>query len=505
MRISFTILLLILQGYSFSQNAFYYQHIKPMNNELFDVAEGKYGYLAVGRSSGVEGDKGFLLYLNKNGTLEWEKKVNLESLLIDTSEYRSITFKPPYFYAIGYTWQNGERKYLFSKINEQGDVLLSKVLNTPFQLGFDNFPSKIILEGESLLVAGAGITSKGTKGELLRLDLDGNIIWKKKYSQYPNSVQYYEYMTDIKKSNNKEYLLEIYSAGFSTYDISTIIKINQEGNELWRKSYDTIIPSNLTNDSLGFISATPYKENHVIALLRVGNSDQYNSINYPREDFALIEYDESGQEISYKRFYNPTALTSADIKTNKENELFIFSASEFGAIKGCHLGVLKLDADKEIKWRKFYKKENPLDTLVQAGPSFENGKFTSDGGFILVAYDFYFEFNGAYRNPGVLKLDCQGDTTWNYGSCLSPRFDDLTIFPNPFSNSITVQLPNIPEQNTLKIKIYDAVGRLIYSSQYENKQVIQINSSGWAEGVYNCVFNVNSEYLTTKKIIKGSN
>src|SRR5699024_9162690 len=129
-----------------------------------------------------------------------------------------------------------------------------------------------------------------------------------------------------------------------------------------------------------------------------------------------------------------------------------------------------------------------------------NGKFTSDGGFIIVAQDFYYEFNDTYYNSTVLKLDCQGDTTWNYGSCLSPRFDDLTIFPNPFSNSITVQVPNIPDQNILDVKIYDVLGRLIYSFQYVNKKVIQINSSGWAEGVYNCVFNVNGKYLTNKKI-----
>lgn len=100
----------------------------------------------------------------------------------------------------------------------------------------------------------------------------------------------------------------------------------------------------------------------------------------------------------------------------------------------------------------------------------------------------------------LLSLDVSVDK-------LSNSFDieGLIIFPNPFSNSINVQIPNIPEQNILDVKIYDLVGRLIYSFQYENKKVIQINSLGWAEGVYNCVFNVNNQYLTTKKIIKGAN
>src|SRR5690625_2389271 len=187
MRFIIIILIFLLHLSVFSQNAFYYQHIKPISTNLFDVAEGENGYLAVGRSSEEVYDKGFLLFLNKDGDLQWEKNVNLENLLVDAFYYKSIIYKSPYFYAIGRAGVNGVRKYLFSKINEQGEIVLSKVLNTPFQLGNDNFPSKIILDGETLLIAGSGITSTGTKGELLKLDLEGNIIWKEKYSQYPNS------------------------------------------------------------------------------------------------------------------------------------------------------------------------------------------------------------------------------------------------------------------------------------------------------------------------------
>src|SRR5690554_8038188 len=146
MRISFTILLLLLQSYSFSQNAFYYQHIKPISTNLFDVAEGENGYLAVGRSSEEVYDKGFLLFLNKDGDLQWEKTVNLETLGVDVSEYRSAIYKSPYFYIIGKGYLDNEVKYLFSKINKEGDILFSKIIDTPFQLAMDNFPSKIILD-----------------------------------------------------------------------------------------------------------------------------------------------------------------------------------------------------------------------------------------------------------------------------------------------------------------------------------------------------------------------
>lgn len=502
MRFIIVILIFLLHLSVFSQNAFYYQHIKPISTNLFDVAEGENGYLAVGRSSEEVYDKGFLLFLNKDGDLQWEKTVNLETLGVDVSEYRSAIYKSPYFYIIGKGYLDNEVKYLFSKINKEGDILFSKIIDTPFQLAMDNFPSKIILDDDILLVAGSGASETGTKGELLKLDLEGNIIWKQKYSQYPNSTQYYEYITDVKKSKDKSYLLEIYSAGFSSYDISTIIKIDQEGDELWRKSYDTIIPSSLTNDSLGFISATPYRNSHVLALFNIYNEDQYNYLTYPRRDFALIEYNEFGQEINYKRFYNPTAIATADVQTNELNELFIFASSEFGEIEGYHLGVMKLNLDNEIKWRKFYKKENPLDTLVQAGPLFKKGIKTSDQGFIMVAYDFYFEFGGAYFNPGVLKLDCIGDTTWNYNSCLSPNFKDITLFPNPTIDDFTIQIPSLSAQSEINLKIFDISGKLVRELSFKDKNVINISTAKWSKGVYNCVIYLDNKFLDRKKIIK---
>lgn len=502
MKYIINILILLFHLSVFSQRAFYFQHIQPISTNLFDVVEGKNGYLSVGRSSEEANDKGFLLFLNKYGDLEWEKTIDLETQGVTVSEYRSVTYKSPYFYAIGMAYQGNEEKYLFSKINGEGEILFSKILDTPFQLAMDNFPSKIILDDDILLVAGSGATDTGTKGELLKLDLEGNIIWKQKYSQYPNSVEYYEYIRDIKVSKDGHYLLEIYSVAFSSYDISTIIKIDNNGDEIWRKSYDTIIPSNLTNDTLSFISATPYKNSHVFALFNVANEDQYNYLTYPQRDFALIEYDELGQEINYKRFYNPTAFATADIQTNDLNELFVFASSEFGEIEGYHLGVMKLNLENEIEWREFYKKENPLDTLVQAGPLFEKGMQTSDQGFIMVAYDFYFEFGDAYRNPGVLKLDCIGDTAWNYNSCLSPNFDDVTLFPNPVIDNFTIQIPSIPEQSEINLKIFDISGKLVQELSFKDKNVINIDAIKWSKGIYNCVIYLGDIFLDRKKIIK---
>lgn len=501
MRISFTILLLLLQSYSFSQSAFYYQHIKPMDSKLFDVVEGEDGYLSVGVEQ-TNKDKGFLLFINKNGVVEWEKKINFQDTTIISSVFMSVVYAAPYFYAIGIAQIDSENKYLVTKIDAAGEILFSKILETPHTFSDDNYPSKALLNGETILIAGSAPSDVGTKGELLRIDLDANILWQKVYNCFPNSTLYSERIVNVKKTVSNNYLLEIYCSNFNGKDVSVIISIDNEGNELWRKKYDTLIPSSHSSDSLVLLSATPYKENNTIVLFVVANADQYNSINYPREDFALIEYDEYGQEIDYKRFYNPTALVRADIQTKESDELFILGSKEYGEIEGYHLGLIKLNSHKEIEWEKFYKKENPLDTLIQAGPLFENGKLTSDNGFIMVAYDFYFEFGGAYFNPGVLKLDCIGDTTWNYNSCLSPNFKDITLFPNPTIDDFTIQIPSLSAQSEINLKIFDISGKLVRELSFKDKNVINISTAKWSKGVYNCVIYLDNKFLDRKKIIK---
>lgn len=299
--------------------------------------------------------------------------------------------------------------------------------------------------------------------------------------------------------------MEIYSAGNVSYDISTIVKIDKNGNEIWRKSYDTLISSHLTDDSLSFRSSTPFKKNHTLTLFSVINSDQYSPISYPRCDFALIEYDSIGNELNYKRFYNPTSLSNiADIISNGKDEVFILTSAEYGSTEGFYIGAIKLNSNLEIEWRKFYKKINSLDTNFQVGASFYNGILTSDGGVGMVGNDLYYysEFNNHYYNSTILKLDCQGDTIWNYNHCLSPNIHDFSIFPNPFSDNFTVQIPNISDNSVITTKIFDVTGKLIALKTFYDTPILQLDASNWSNGIYHCVFYVDGEFYEMKKILK---
>lgn len=197
----FIALLFIIQKVSFSQGAFYYQHIKSVNNEMFAIAEGNTVFLSIGRNTTAASiiNNGYIICQDKQGKLLWDKEVVPVNDSITALEYRTIVFKSPHFYLMGTVLVHNETKYLFSKMSESGEILFSKILNTPFALGYDNFPSKMLLDNDTILVAGSGPTDVGTKGELLKINLNGDILWQKKYSQFPNSTQYAERLRNIKK------------------------------------------------------------------------------------------------------------------------------------------------------------------------------------------------------------------------------------------------------------------------------------------------------------------
>jgi hypothetical protein len=65
-----------------------------------------------------------------------------------------------------------------------------------------------------------------------------------------------------------------------------------------------------------------------------------------------------------------------------------------------------------------------------------------------------------------------------------------------------VQIPNISDNAIITTKIVDVTGKLIATKTFQNTQVLQIDASQWANGIYNCVFYVDGIFYDTKKIMK---
>lgn len=510
---------------AFSQGGFYMRHHTSYFNEIYAVVETDNGFLYVGATdeNSDTTKTGYALFTDKQGVIQWEKKHAFNKFDIHDFEiYNSVVFHANYFYVGGYVNRNGLYNYSLTKLDLNGDVIFKKALETPTPKD-GKFLKKIVLDNDGIIIAGqVSQSSYYSEKELFRCDFEGNVLWSKTITSHLDSLDNGRFFKDLKQGKDGSLLALLYPYPTANpFSYATILRMNQTGEKIWEKTFDTICPSILTNDNLMLWGATPFKENHTLAYFRAKTPNIPDEENtYPIVSIAIIEYDEFGNEIDYNRFDNQYVYAhfvgNTDINTNiyttKKDEIFIVGTRDYTGtgLDSNRLSILKLNIDKEIEWEKHYFKK--YDAIVDSanlkpqGELFTCGMPTSDNGFILIGSDYY-KFVGDepfiyHYNSTIIKIDCNGNTVWDYSSCLSPKFDDITIFPNPSSDNFIIQLPNIQEKDNVQIKVYDPIGKLIAVGDYKGKDVINLNSSSWAIGTYICHILVNNQAVKTEKLLK---
>lgn len=491
--------LLILPA--FSQGAFIIKNNTKQSSEIIGIAEFEKGYLLVGISSPNSSiSDSYFLLLDLLGNTIWERIV--PAYLPDHIEYySSVTYHQNYFYIGGYGRKNNESFSTLTKIDLSGNIIFKKEIGSASVLAYDNSIANLLMNENGILIATSGFNNNKTEGELVQVDFDGNILWNHQFFSYDStSSSYWEYFEDMKKDVNNNFLLTLYtSANNLNFPIKTILKVNSNGEEIWRKSFETLRPSALTEDSLFLHSIAPSKNGNVFAYFSTWASQESTY----RTDFAIIEYDAEGNELNYKRYYNPNGFGSTNVFTNAENEIFIAGTRHFE--DSLRLSVIKINPNNEIEWDKTYYKEksSTVDSnTFNAGELFNCGITTSDYGFMITGRDLFTISNEFHYNPTIVKVDCKGNTFWDYNSCISPKFEEIVVFPNPSSDNFIVQIPDVNEGDRVHIKVVDVMGKLIYSSDFTNQNVIQINASTWAEGTYICKIIINENDAKTQKIMK---
>lgn len=496
-----TILLILSSLPALTQGAFIIKDNRVLSTSITDIVECEKGFLLVGNSTANSSiSNGYLMLKDFEGNTIWEKIV--PAYLPDHYEqYNSVTHYQNYFYIGGYALKNNYSYGILTKVDLLGNIIYKKEIGSASVLANDNSIANLSVSNNGILIASSGFNNNKSAGELVQLDFDGNILWNHKFFSYDStSVSYWDYFEDMKMDENNNFLLTLYTgANNLNFPIKTILKVNPNGEEIWRKSFETLLPSALTADSLFLMGVAPSKNGHCFAYFTIW---VYNELTY-RSDFAIIEYDADGNELNYNRYYNPNYFGSTNIYTNSKNEIFIAGTRHFE--DSLRLSVIKLNPNNEIDWDKTYfkQKSSAVDSnTFNAGELFTAGIATSDNGFMIIGDDLFTISNGYYYNPTIVKVDCKGNTFWDYSSCISPNFEEIVVFPNPSSDNFIVQIPDVNEGDRVHIKVVDVMGKLIYSSDFADKNVIQINASAWAEGTYICKIIINENDAKTQKIMK---
>jgi len=193
---------------------------------LVKVIKTKDGYVAIGHTYSF-GKSLLVLKLGKEGNVIWQKTYQ-EGRGIDGSDV--IEIKDDYIISGIVDTSNEGWDVWAAKIDEEGNILWNRTY------GWWNFEFRAFIRkvDDGYVIAGyTDSTSTGNSDAyLIKIDDEGNVIWKKKYGGW-NEEQIY----DIEITDNGYVLCgvdESYNVGgFDAW----LLKVDKNGNEIWNKSF----------------------------------------------------------------------------------------------------------------------------------------------------------------------------------------------------------------------------------------------------------------------------
>jgi extracellular elastinolytic metalloproteinase len=82
---------------------------------------------------------------------------------------------------------------------------------------------------------------------------------------------------------------------------------------------------------------------------------------------------------------------------------------------------------------------------------------------------------------------------------------EVSVYPNPAKNNATIEL-NLTKEETITINVLSVMGQVVYSETLNASagvQTINLNSSTWADGIYNVNITTNNGSVSRKlEVIK---
>jgi hypothetical protein len=345
-----------------------------------------------------------------------------------------------------------------------------------------------------------------TDSRILKLDEAGDTIYSKLFGlPYNFSVE------SMCKTLDSNYVL----AGIKTWsaiDVPIIVKINEEGDTLWVKSYeqDTIkgfrnIRQNANGDFFAIgINSYPfliklsengnlqfakymrgmgeeYQDIQTAYDLAIGNNGKIwvivdgsfsnlpNSIcgNYPSFDF-LIEFNTAG-EVTRRKDYCTNDSTSYSWRS-------LTPTSDGGAILGGDGIIQKINADWEEEWTL----EIPysLKNIIE----YTDGSYYATGEILVINRTDFFLLKIAADGTNVVEIRAEEEK--------------IVVYPNPV-NSILIMETVQPGKTDYCI--YDLAGRLMQTGSFVKKKEIDVTK--FEEGVY--LIQLQSQQgVISKKFVK---
>ena len=387
------------------------------------------------------------------------------------------------------TYKYGSSNVYLLNLNSQGDTIWTKVIGGT---GYD-IPSEIILlNQDEFLVTGISSIYESENGFtndvlLLRMNMDGDIIYNKSYGGIANDKGNY-----LLKDENGDLLLigSTQSFGFGQEDIY-VLKITQDGDTIWTKAYG----GNLADEGVYICS-----EESGYTLL--GNTRSFSVGGF---DMCIIQIDNEGSSNCRSRSTNTEIFDNiwdehhigvVSDGCSKENiAIQVTNVSiQINDMCDCISPTAKFQWDVLDTWVTFYNLSTWVNTWL----------WDFDDGETSIEENPGHEFDGEYYVCLTVENECGIDTycEWVWGSIgINDHNSEslLEISPNPADDWITINCNNNLFINL--VDICDMLGRNIYSLPEVSQQQLKIATNNLKKGVYLVKILTSDNFVLIEKLI----
>ncbi len=454
--------------------------------------------------------------LNHQGLIQWEKayrgdKGDALFCLLPTND-KGFLLGGESSSGIGYDksqpeWGLGD--YWIIKIDSLGNILWDKDyggLNTDWLQKVVNSSNSGYLLGGTTLSGIGGDKTQPSWGSydiwLVKIDSIGNKIWDKRIGGSG-----FDKLRDMVATPDGGFILAANSSSGVSGDKTAadfglsdywVIKIDSLGNILWNKTYggilwDDVYSITKTNDNAYTIGGISISDSGGVKTQNTKDTATNNWVY--RGDYWIVKIDSIGN-ILWDKDYGGQGPENdfGNVFATYDNG-FLLSGTSFSNISGdktednineCQIWMLKIDIFGNVLWDK---------TLVT-----EIVKIPFQTGFCVQSFDScYLAFVGTSAGVGGLKTQPNWDTLENTPDMWLIKYcdttfnvsfvqfqnhqDEMMIYPNPNKGIFRIKT-FMDNYNAKSIYIYTTAGNLIYKKETIIDNIVQVDLTKEARGIY---------------------
>ena len=305
---------------------------------------------------------------------------------------------------------------------------------------------------------------------IVKLDTSGNLQWQKTFGGTGE-----DYANHCQQSSDGGYVF-----GATTFSNDGNVTGNHGGSDYWGVKLDAL--GNLlfqkcfggtANDTMNYVTQTA--DGGYAMVGKTNSNDGDVSGNQGGADCWMIKIDLLGNTQWQIAFGGSGTDVAIAYQQTSDGGYIVagYTDSTNGNVTGNHGGedfwVTRLSASGSLTWQK-----------ALGGTGNERANFvqqTSDGGYVIAGY--------SNSNNGDLTFNHGGDDVWAVKlasdalGISSIETNQLTLYPNPTSTQLNLQLSNALTID--KINIVDVTGKTVVE---ETQNTHQLNVENLATGIY---------------------